>query len=73
MNPWRGIVLGLAATANVTVPLPRPLAPPVTVMKESSLTAVHEHAAGADTEKEKGPPLAGTLMNALAMMSQSAT
>jgi len=42
-------------------------------MKESSLAAVHEQEDGADTETEKFPPLAGTLMNGVVKMSQVPT
>ena len=39
--PVRGALPGFAAIDNDTVPLPVPVAPPLTVIHESALTAVH--------------------------------
>jgi hypothetical protein len=41
MVPVRGVVLGFAATLYDTVPAPVPLAPPVTVIHDAWLAAVH--------------------------------
>ena len=58
--PVRGLILLLAAALNATVPLPLPLAPPVTVSQDvPSLTPVHAHPAGDATPVEPGPPAAG--------------
>jgi hypothetical protein len=48
--PVRDEVAGFAATAMVTVPLPVPLAPLVTVNQEALLDAVHAHVLPAVTE-----------------------
>jgi hypothetical protein len=57
----RELVLLLAAALNATVPLPLPLAPPVTVSHEVLLlTPVHEHPAGEVTPVEPVPPVGGT-------------
>jgi len=45
MVPVRCAVVPLAATENVTVPLPEPLAVPVTVIQLTLLVAVHAHPA----------------------------
>ena len=59
--PVRGLVLLLAAALNATVPLPLPLAPPVTVSHDVLLlTPVHAHPAGDVTPVEPVPPPAGT-------------
>lgn len=49
-----------AATVNVTVPLPDPLAPPVTLIQLALLVAVQSHPAPAAIEIEPLPPDAGT-------------
>jgi len=54
--PTRVAPVELAATENVTVPLPLPLAPPVTVMNASLLTALHWQPAAPDTATVPGPP-----------------
>ena len=55
----RGLVLGLAAALNATVPLPLPLAPLVTVSHDVLLlTPVHAHPAGAVTVVDPVPPAA---------------
>jgi hypothetical protein len=41
--PVRGLLPGLAAIDNDTLPLPLPEAPPVTVIHAAELTAVQEH------------------------------
>ena len=48
--PARGALPVFAAIDNDTVPLPDPVAPPVTVIHESVLTAVHAHPATDVTE-----------------------
>jgi hypothetical protein len=48
----------LAAALNVTVPLPVPDAPPVTVTHESGSVAVHEHQLSVVTVIVAVPPLA---------------
>ena len=45
-----------AATLNVTVPVPDPLAAPVTVIQLTLLDAVHAHPPVVVTVKEPGPP-----------------
>ena len=58
--PVRELVLLLAAALNATVPLPLPLAPPVTVSHDVLLlTPVHAHPAGDVTPVEPVPPPAG--------------
>ena len=47
--PVRDAVLGFAATSYETVPLPLPLAPPVSVIHVALLDAVHAHPAPAVT------------------------
>ena len=55
--PVRELVLLLAAALNATVPLPLPLAPPVTVSQDVLLlTPVHAHPAGDVTPVEPVPP-----------------
>ena len=56
----RLVVLVLAATLKATVPLPDPLAEPVKVIQATLFAAVHAQPAGAVTENEPVPPLAGT-------------
>ncbi len=59
--PVRELMLLLAAALNATVPLPLPLAPPVTVSHDVLLlTPVHAHPAGDVTPVEPVPPPAGT-------------
>ena len=58
--PVRELVLLLAVALNATVPLPLPLAPPVTVNQDLLLTPVHAHPAGDVTPVEPVPPFAGT-------------
>ena len=54
-------MLVLAAALNATVPLPLPLAPPVTVSHDVLLlTPVHAQPAGAVTLVEPVPPPAAT-------------
>ena len=53
-NP--GQVNVFAETAKVTVPLPVPLAPPVTTMKSACETAVHSQPAGVVTRSSSAPP-----------------
>jgi len=60
MVPVRGVVVVFAATVNVTVPLPEPLAPPVTVIQLALLVAVQAHPVSAVIEMEPVPPAAGT-------------
>ena len=50
MVPTRGLPVGLAATEYVTVPIPDPVAPPVTVIHATLLTAVHEQLVPVTTE-----------------------
>jgi hypothetical protein len=49
-----------AAIANVTVPLPVPEAPAVTVIQLTPDAAVHEHPLPAVTAVDPDPPLATT-------------
>ena len=59
--PVRELVLLLAAALNATVPVPVPLAPPVTVSQDVLLlTPVHAHPAGDVTSVEPVPPAAAT-------------
>src|SRR6187455_3746384 len=59
--PVRGLILLLAAALNATVPLPLPLAPPVTVSHDVLLlTLVHAHPASDVTPVEPVPPPAAT-------------
>jgi hypothetical protein len=58
--PARGVVVVFAATLKVTVPLPDPLAPLVTLIQLAPLVAVHAHPAPAVTEIEPLLPKAGT-------------
>jgi hypothetical protein len=60
MVPVRGVVLVFAATVNETVPLPDPLAPPLTVIHAAPLVAVQAHPLPAVIENEPLPPPAGT-------------
>lgn len=60
MVPVRCVVAVLAATLNVTVPLPDPLAPPVMVLHATLLTAVQLHPADAATANDPLPPAAET-------------
>jgi hypothetical protein len=52
MVPVRGVVVELAATLKVTVPLPEPLAPPVMVIQLALFVAVHVHPADVVTVNE---------------------
>ena len=58
--PTRWLVTLLAATLNVTVPLPDPLAPPVTTIQLALLAADQVHPAVVVTVIEPVPPAAGT-------------
>ena len=68
MNAWFAIVSvpvreaapAFEATENATVLSPTPLAPLVTVIHGSLLTAVHGQPAVVVTATVPGPPLAGT-------------
>jgi hypothetical protein len=55
MVPLRGVVVVFAATLNETVPLPDPLAVPVTVIHVTLLVAVQAHPAPAVIENEPLP------------------
>jgi len=48
----------VAATANVTLPAPFPLAPLLMLIHGALLVAVHAHPAAALTVTERVPPLA---------------
>jgi hypothetical protein len=54
--PVRDAVALFAATANVTMPAPRPSAPPVTVIQDAWLLADHGQSAGAVTAACPFPP-----------------
>jgi hypothetical protein len=56
MVPVRGVVVVLAATLNVTMPLPEPLAPPVMVIQLALLEAVQAHPPEVVTVTEPVPP-----------------
>src|SRR5439155_1214563 len=58
--PVRDVPAVFAATLNVTLPLPEPDAPVVTVIHASLLTAVHAHPVGAVTVVLPVPPPATT-------------
>jgi hypothetical protein len=58
--PVRDDVLVLAATLNVVVPLPLPLAPPVTVIQALLLWADHVQPAATVTDALPVPPDAAT-------------
>ena len=58
--PVRGVVTVFAATLNDALPGPVPVAPAVTVIHVSLLTAVHPHPAAAVTVALPVPPAAGT-------------
>ena len=58
--PTRWLFKLLAATLNVTVPLPDPLAPPVTTIQLAVLAADHAHPAVVDTVNEPVAPVAAT-------------
>jgi len=60
MVPVRLLVALLAATVNVTVPLPDPLAPLITVIQPTLLEAVHAQPPGLATVNELVPPPAAT-------------
>lgn len=60
MVPLRGVVVVFAATVNETVPLPDPLAVPVTVIHVAPLVALQAQPAAAVIENEPLPPDAGT-------------
>ena len=55
--PVRDVVNVFAATLTVVVPLPEPLAPAVTVIHVTLLTAVHEQPAAAVVVIVAVPPL----------------
>ena len=57
-RPWAEV---LAAALNETVPLPVPLASPVTVNQPVLLVAVHAHPVVAVTEVDDAPPAAATV------------
>jgi hypothetical protein len=59
-EPFRDEVLLLAPALNDTVPLPLPLAPPVTVSHEVLLEAVHAHPEPAVTVTVVLPPVAAS-------------
>jgi len=59
--PVREVVPVFAATLYVTVPLPVPLAPAVTVIQDALLVAVHAQPAVAVTVTVADPPLAAGL------------
>jgi hypothetical protein len=73
MVPARGVEVVFAATVNVTVPLPDPLAPPVTLIQLALLVAVQAHADPAAIEIEPLPPDAGTDCEAGEMAYEHAT
>ena len=58
--PTRWLFTVLAATLNVTVPLPDPLAPPVTTIQLAVLAADHPHPAVVVTVNEPVAPADGT-------------
>ena len=58
--PLRAVVAVFAPILNVTLPLPLPPAPAVTMIQVALLTAVHEQFAGALTETLVDPAAAGT-------------
>ena len=59
--PVREVVAVLAATLRLTVPLPEPLAPAVTVIQVALLVAVHAQPVPAVTVTLLGPPAAVAL------------
>ena len=59
MVPLRGVVVVFAATVNDTVPLPDPLAVPVTVIHDALLVALQVHPVPAVIENEPLPLDAG--------------
>jgi hypothetical protein len=59
MAPVRGVVLVFAATLNEIVPLPDPLAVPVTLIQAALLVALQAHPAAAVIDSEPLPPEAG--------------
>ena len=59
MVPARAAPVALGSTLNCTVPPPDPLAPPVTVIHEALLTAVHRQPVPAVTLTEPVPPPTG--------------
>jgi hypothetical protein len=58
--PVRGVLAVFAAIDSDTVPVPLPVAPPVTVIHGSALAAVHEQPATEVTEMLPGEALAAT-------------
>ena len=60
MVPLRGVVEVFAATTNATVPLPDPVAVPVTLIHATLLVAVQLHPDVALIVNEPLPPAAGT-------------
>jgi hypothetical protein len=58
--PVRCAVVEFAATLNVTVPVPDPVAPPVTVIQATLLVAVQPQPLEVVTEKDPLPPAAVT-------------
>jgi hypothetical protein len=59
--PLRGEVTAFTSTLNAAVPLPDPLAPPVTVIHAALLTVVQPHPVTADTFVDPEPPAAAAL------------
>ena len=60
MVPTRDEPVVFAATVNVTVPMPVPLAPPVMVIQLAALTAVHEQLVPVTTETLQAVPVEAT-------------
>ncbi len=71
---WRTVILwpaiirepvrsaaAFALAANVTVPLPVPVTPPVTAIQPASLLAVHAHPPIVVISTEAAPPLAASV------------
>jgi hypothetical protein len=68
--PTRATVPVLAATVNVTLPLPSPELPDVTVSHATPLVTDHPHPEAPLTCTEPDPPVAGTatLVGAIPML-----
>jgi hypothetical protein len=67
------VPLLLAATVNVTIPLPLPDAPAVMIIHDTGLAAVHAHPIGAETLTEPcNPPAPDRSMLALRLYVQAA-
>ena len=62
--PVRGVVAVLAATARATVPLPLPVAPPVTVIQDAVLAAVQPQPVGLVTATLADCPATTALVEA---------